>query len=353
MSEGQRETPACGRTGGAGASSTASILSPPVRPRPQRRREGKRRTGRPSRPPILAGRCLQTVAPSVAPARNWSLHSTSTLACLSPRRGRRTVTTGRVEKGAPCAAWPVDRRSPRRPTCPGRCRGATRPPSELFRSGCSLVALRRPASAPIFTFRWGWPGPAKTSRSAGLQSLLLVPCTVLAPSPPPPSGGGIGVGRATPSTGSAPIVIGTPPVATRLDPAGVGFHWQRDEFPRSPNEASEQILHPNGLEGRPSCAFIQMGNWRVPAEAREPTSRRPGRVPRCAGGRRCNPAFVRRRKNRLRESFRLDERGLKGDTFSPSTTNTIVLRTRRIVLLFPRPTGTRGFVRRRPVCRRS
>ena len=45
--------------------------------------------------------------------------------------------------------------------------------------------------------------------------------------PPPPSGGGIGVGSAPPSTGSAPIVIGAPPVATRLDPAGVEWSAPR------------------------------------------------------------------------------------------------------------------------------
>jgi len=72
-----------------------------------------------------------------------------------------------------------------------------------------------------------------SSRSMGLQTLLFVPCIVVAPSPPPASGGGIGVGSAPSSTGSVPIVIGTPPVATRLDPAGVGFHSQRDEFSRS------------------------------------------------------------------------------------------------------------------------
>jgi len=149
----------------------------------------------------------------------------------------------------------------------------------------------------------------------GLQSLLLVPCIVLAPSPPPSSGGGIGVRRATPSTGSVPIGIGTPPVASRLHPAGVGFHSQRHELSRTPNGASEQILAPNGLEGRPSCALIQMGDWRVPAEAREPTSRRPGCVPRGAGGGRYNPAFVRRRKNRLRELLHLDKRGLMDDPF--------------------------------------
>ena len=161
--------------------------------------------------------------------------------------------------------WPRAKRSaargspipPKKP-CPGRGRGTDRRLPAQHRSfslrygtGIACVGpahLVEPASSvgpapfvgpafqPVSSSLWD----RLSSRSMGPQSLLFVPSTVLAPSPPPPSGGGIGVGRAPSSTGSVPIGSGTPPVATRLDPAGVGFHSDRDEFSRSPNEASSR-----------------------------------------------------------------------------------------------------------------
>ena len=68
-----------------------------------------------------------------------------------------------------------------------------------------------------------------------------MPCIVLAPSPPPSSGSGALERRKLPSKGSAPIGIGTPLVATRLDPVGVGFVLRCKVSMRSPNGASSRL----------------------------------------------------------------------------------------------------------------
>ena len=207
--------------------------------------------------------------------------SSSSVSHSAPNRGRRTVATGEAQH-SPRIADP-----PRKPPAPAgaeeRIAGFPRStarsvfgmgpalpvwdrplfcgtgfPAGLLVSSLSLPVLqclwdrlssrsivlwdlRRPAGLgrlwAVGLVRTADPTPVLwdrlSSRSMGLQTLLFVPCIVVAPSPPPASGGGIGVGSAPSSTGSVPIVIGTPPVATRLDPAGVGFHSQRDEFSRS------------------------------------------------------------------------------------------------------------------------
>ena len=75
---------------------------------------------------------------------------------------------------------------------------------------------------------------------------------------------------------------------------------------------------PIGFEGRLSCALIQMGNWRVPAEAREPMSRRPGRaVPTVVVA---IPPSSEEGRTAYRNSFDLTSGGRMGDPFGPFVT---------------------------------